>query len=160
MSKIEAGRIHLDPEDLDTRFDMLAESMRVVSTRAEEKRQTLSVADILGYHPAAPTAARIKQIALNLLSNAVKFTPAGGHVTVRGRRASSCILDQHQRHCGIGIAKEALQKLGRPFEQVESQLTKTHQGSGSRPGHLQIAGGTAWRPHAHPFAARHRNAWL
>ncbi len=31
---------------------------------------------------------------------------------------------------GIGIEKEALKKLGRPFEQVESQLTKSHQGSG------------------------------
>ncbi len=31
---------------------------------------------------------------------------------------------------GIGIAKDALRKLGRPFEQVESQLTKRHQGSG------------------------------
>jgi two-component system cell cycle sensor histidine kinase PleC len=31
---------------------------------------------------------------------------------------------------GIGIARETLRKLGRPFEQVESQHTKTHQGSG------------------------------
>ncbi len=31
---------------------------------------------------------------------------------------------------GIGIARDALQKLGRPFEQVESQLTKTHHGPG------------------------------
>ena len=31
---------------------------------------------------------------------------------------------------GIGIARDALQKLGRPFEQVESQLTKTQHGSG------------------------------
>ena len=31
---------------------------------------------------------------------------------------------------GIGIPRDALQKLGRPFEQVESQLTKTHHGSG------------------------------
>ena len=31
---------------------------------------------------------------------------------------------------GIGIPKDALKKLGRPFEQVESQLTKTHRGSG------------------------------
>ena len=31
---------------------------------------------------------------------------------------------------GIGISREALKKLGRPFEQVESQLTKTHHGSG------------------------------
>jgi two-component system cell cycle sensor histidine kinase PleC len=31
---------------------------------------------------------------------------------------------------GIGIPKEALSKLGRPFEQVENQFTKTHKGSG------------------------------
>ena len=31
---------------------------------------------------------------------------------------------------GIGIPNDALAKLGRPFEQVESQLTKSHQGSG------------------------------
>jgi signal transduction histidine kinase len=31
---------------------------------------------------------------------------------------------------GIGIPREALHKLGRPFEQVESQLTKRYQGSG------------------------------
>ena len=31
---------------------------------------------------------------------------------------------------GIGIPKSALRKLGRPFEQVESQFTKTHHGSG------------------------------
>ena len=31
---------------------------------------------------------------------------------------------------GIGISPEALKNLGRPFEQVESQFTKSHQGSG------------------------------
>jgi len=31
---------------------------------------------------------------------------------------------------GIGIAPQSLRKLGKPFEQVESQLTKTHAGSG------------------------------
>ena len=31
---------------------------------------------------------------------------------------------------GIGIPKDALKNLGRPFEQVESQLTKSHKGSG------------------------------
>ncbi|MEA2915830.1 MAG: two-component system, cell cycle sensor histidine kinase PleC, partial [Bradyrhizobium sp.] len=31
---------------------------------------------------------------------------------------------------GIGIAPESLRRLGKPFEQVESQLTKTYHGSG------------------------------
>ena len=71
----------------------------------------------------------LKQIVLNLLSNAVKFTPAGGRVTVRGRAADQCIV-LAIADTGIGIAKDALARLGRPFEQVESQLTKSHQGSG------------------------------
>jgi two-component system cell cycle sensor histidine kinase PleC len=31
---------------------------------------------------------------------------------------------------GIGITRQSLARLGRPFEQVESQLTKTYHGSG------------------------------
>jgi two-component system cell cycle sensor histidine kinase PleC len=71
----------------------------------------------------------VKQIALNLLSNAVKFTPDGGQVTVRGRVAGNAVMLVIE-DTGIGISKQALAKLGRPFEQVESQLTKSHQGSG------------------------------
>ena len=71
----------------------------------------------------------LKQIALNLLSNAVKFTPENGRVTVHGRRSGRSILIAIQ-DTGIGIPRDALRKLGRPFEQVESQLTKTHHGSG------------------------------
>jgi two-component system cell cycle sensor histidine kinase PleC len=43
----------------------------------------------------------------------------------RGGMATIAISDN-----GIGIPKGALHKLGRPFEQVESQLTKKYQGSG------------------------------
>ena len=45
------------------------------------------------------------------------------------RRSGDAILIAIQ-DTGIGIPRAALQKLGRPFEQVESQLTKTHHGSG------------------------------
>jgi two-component system cell cycle sensor histidine kinase PleC len=50
-------------------------------------------------------------------------------VTVRGRTSDHCVV-LSIADTGIGIAKEALARLGRPFEQVESQLTKSHQGSG------------------------------
>ncbi len=127
MSKIEAGRIRLDFEELDLDA-LLADAMRVVIARAEDKRLAVKsrIAPSLRLHA---DRRALKQIALNLLSNAVKFTPEGGNVTVRGRQTGECavisIMDS-----GIGIAKSALAKLGRPFEQVESQLTKSHQGSG------------------------------
>ena len=127
MSKIEAGRIRLDFEDLqlDT---LLAESMRVVAARADDKKLTLRSRISPDLHLRADRRA-LKQIALNLLSNAVKFTPSGGRISVRGRATDHCVI-LTIADSGIGIAKDALTKLGRPFEQVESQLTKSHQGSG------------------------------
>jgi two-component system, cell cycle sensor histidine kinase PleC len=71
----------------------------------------------------------IKQIIVNLLSNAVKFTPDGGKVVVRSRVFSDSIM-LIIADTGIGIPPQSLARLGRPFEQVESQLTKTYHGSG------------------------------
>jgi two-component system cell cycle sensor histidine kinase PleC len=127
MSKIEAGRIRLDFEDLDL-DTLLAESMRVVSAKAEEKQLEVSSRIKPDLQLRADRRA-IKQIALNLLSNAVKFTPAGGRITVRGRMSDECVV-LSIADSGIGISKDSLTRLGRPFEQVESQLTKSHQGSG------------------------------
>jgi two-component system cell cycle sensor histidine kinase PleC len=127
MSKIEAGRIRLDFEDLEL-DTLLADAMRVVSARAQEKQLKL-VARISPDLRLRADRRAFKQIALNLLSNAVKFTPEGGCVSVRGRGTDTCIV-LAIADTGIGIARDALAKLGRPFEQVESQLTKSHQGSG------------------------------
>ena len=127
MSKIEAGRIRLDFEDLslDT---LLSDAMRVISARAQDKQLKL-IARISPELRLRADRRALKQVALNLLSNAVKFTPNGGSVTVRGRATDEFIV-LGIADTGIGIAKEALARLGRPFEQVESQLTKSHQGSG------------------------------
>jgi two-component system cell cycle sensor histidine kinase PleC len=102
--------------------------MRIVSQRAQDKDLTLqaSIAPDISFHGDRRS---LKQIALNLLSNAVKFTPEGGRVTVRGRAANG-IISIAVVDTGIGIAKDALERLGRPFEQVDSQLTRRHEGSG------------------------------
>jgi two-component system, cell cycle sensor histidine kinase PleC len=127
MSKIEAGRMKLDMEPLDL-SRTLAESLRVVSGRAQDKSLVLD-ADIEQSIPVVADRRATKQILVNLLSNAVKFTPEGGKIVVRSHvlddRIVFLIADS-----GIGIAPQSLQRLGRPFEQVESQLTKTYHGSG------------------------------
>ena len=127
MSKIEAGRMKLDMEPLDL-SKTLAESLRVVSGRAEDKNLVVD-ADFEGTISVVADRRAIKQIIVNLLSNAVKFTPDGGKVTVRSRLLRDSIVLMIA-DTGIGIAPQSLARLGRPFEQVESQLTKTYHGSG------------------------------
>ena len=127
MSKIEAGGIRLAPEEVDL-DPVLADSLRVVSQRANEKHLDLTSQIDAAIHLRADRRA-LKQIALNLFSNAVKFTPDGGAVKVHGRVRGGMVTIAIEDN-GIGIPKDALHKLGRPFEQVESQFTKQHQGSG------------------------------
>jgi two-component system, cell cycle sensor histidine kinase PleC len=127
MSKIEAGRMKLDMEQLDL-SKTLAESLRVVSGRADDKNLVLD-ADIEGTIAVVADRRAVKQIIVNLLSNAVKFTPDGGKVVVRSRVLRDSIVLMIA-DTGIGIAPHSLLRLGRPFEQVESQLTKTYHGSG------------------------------
>jgi two-component system cell cycle sensor histidine kinase PleC len=127
MSKIEAGgiRLNLETVELDR---ILADCVRVVWGRANEKNLVVGSRVAPGIRFTADRRA-LKQIALNLLSNAVKFTPDKGRITVRGRVSRGSVVIGIQ-DSGIGIARDALAKLGRPFEQVESQLTKTQHGSG------------------------------
>lgn len=127
MSKIEAGRMRLDLEQLDLER-LLSEATRVITPRAQEKNIEL----ISRIQPDVRLVAdrrAVKQIVLNLLSNAVKFTPTGGRIRLRGRVCAGSMIISIADD-GIGIPKDALKRLGRPFEQVESQLTKSHQGSG------------------------------
>jgi two-component system cell cycle sensor histidine kinase PleC len=127
MSKIEAGRTRLEPEEfaLDS---FLADVMRLLETRAAQKKLALRAEMEPDIRIKADRRA-IKQIVINLLSNAVKFTPDNGRITVRGRLSGTHVTLAIE-DTGIGIPKEALVNLGRPFEQVESQFTKSHQGSG------------------------------
>jgi two-component system cell cycle sensor histidine kinase PleC len=127
MSKIEAGRLKLDLEQVELARE-LEDALRVITTRAEAKQLTVTSKIAPGIGLKADRRA-LKQIALNLLSNAVKFTPENGRITVRGRLSRGSVIIGIQ-DSGIGIHRDALKKLGRPFEQVESQLTKTQHGSG------------------------------
>jgi two-component system cell cycle sensor histidine kinase PleC len=127
MSKIEAGRTTLSFETFDL-DPFLADIMRLVAARVDEKRLTVK-SEIEPTIRLRADRRTVKQIVINLLSNAVKFTPDGGRITVRARIVGGNVNIAIE-DTGVGIPKEALKNLGKPFEQVESQLTKSHRGSG------------------------------
>jgi two-component system cell cycle sensor histidine kinase PleC len=127
MSKIEAGQIKLEPKPIDLAV-LIDESMRYVSVMACNKTITVEQDIAPGLELMADRRA-MKQILLNLLSNAVKFTNTGGRVIVRAQKVQDSI-SLIIADTGIGIPKAAMQKIGQPFEQVQSHYAKSQGGSG------------------------------
>lgn len=130
MSKIEAGRLTLEPVNLELE-SLAEESLRLISGRAEVAGVRINN-QIKDFPLLLADKRAVKQVLINLLSNAVKFTPAGGDITLKAEPykdhpgwARIIVKDS-----GIGIPADALPKLGRPFEQVENQHSKTYNGTG------------------------------
>ncbi|HEY2707013.1 MAG TPA: ATP-binding protein [Caulobacteraceae bacterium] len=131
MSKIEAGKMNLRFEPV--RLEELAEdAMRLIRNRAETAGLGVRI-DV----PALPDVdgdyRALKQVLLNLLSNAVKFTPRGGGIVLAAESQPDALGDRIKisvTDTGIGIAEQDLARLARPFEQIESQQSKTQQGTG------------------------------
>ena len=131
MSKIEAGKLslHFEPVELE---EIAEEALRLVRNRAESAGLAL-VLDFVDLPEVEADHRAVKQVLLNLLSNAIKFTPRGGRITVRAERRDDALGERVRisvQDTGIGISAQDLERLARPFEQVESQHSKTTQGSG------------------------------
>lgn len=132
MSKIEAGKLSLKFEPIAVE-DVAGDAVRLVRHRADAAGLIVGMEFGTGLPEVEADYRAVKQVLLNLLSNAIKFTPRGGRVTVRaevrqdplGERVRISVEDT-----GIGIADEDLQRLARPFEQIENQHSKTTQGTG------------------------------
>lgn len=127
MSKIEAGRFTLDFEQISIN-EIIDETLRIIGQEAETKHISIEE-KISGTLSIEADRRAVKQILLNLLSNAVKFSSNDGQIFVRARVVSKCLRISIEDK-GIGISKEDLKKLCRPFEQAQNQLTRNHKGSG------------------------------
>lgn len=131
MSKIEAGKMNLRFEPMHME-DVAEDAVRLVRNRAEAAGLVLRI-DFPPLPEIEADYRAIKQVLLNLLSNAIKFTPRAGVITLSAEIRRDPFGDMVRvsvADTGIGIAKEDLARLARPFEQVESQFSKTTQGTG------------------------------
>jgi len=129
MSKIEAGKHTLDTSEIAIN-DVIEETLRIVAGRADDAEVTL-LTDPTDLPSIQADKRAVKQILLNLVSNGIKFTPAGGSVCVEAEFVEGDnMVTLNVTDTGIGIEEADLAKLGRPFEQVESNYLKTHEGTG------------------------------
>jgi two-component system cell cycle sensor histidine kinase PleC len=131
MSKIEAGKMNLRFEPMQL-SDVVEDCVRLMRNRADAGGLSLDF-DLPALPEIEADYRAIKQVILNLLSNALKFTPAGGQVRVGAEMRRDGAEDRVRltvRDTGIGISPEDLDRLARPFEQIENQHSKTQQGTG------------------------------
>jgi two-component system cell cycle sensor histidine kinase PleC len=129
ISKAEAGKLKVEPIDLDPRA-ALDTAVPLVRGAAEAKRIRLSVELPDGPLRCRADPQALKQILLNLLSNAVKFTPTGGTVTARLRALAHTGVEFVVRDSGIGIAEADLPRLMKPFEQAAHGYAQKNGGTG------------------------------
>jgi len=73
---------------------------------------------------------KVRQILLNLLSNALKFTPAGGSVELIVDVAENNSVILAVKDNGVGIPKEDLEKVFKPFEQSMAHGVRGESGTG------------------------------
>lgn len=128
LSKIEAGEMDLDEEDVDVKA-VADECLVMMSDHVTRKRITLSSTVPDGLPRLHADRLRVKQILLNLLSNAAKFTPVGGAIEV------AAVLEQgamvlRVRDTGIGIATSHQERIFAPFNQSADSYTRTDEGAG------------------------------
>ena len=129
LAKAEAGKLTLQEEDIDL-VRCLDDAMRMCRGRAVTAGVNLNFANASESIYAHVDERLIRQIVLNLLTNAIKFTNEGGKVTLSiVAEAGHDILIEVQ-DTGIGIAPQDIARVIRPFEQVETVLSRSHGGTG------------------------------
>ena len=132
LSKIEAGKAELHYEPILI-TNVCHASLALVKELAVKKGLHMQVAfqlnDELARLQADPK--RLKQMLVNLLSNAIKFTPAGGTVSLEVTTdMSAAVIRFAVQDTGIGIAPAEQARLFQPFTQLDSGLSRVHEGTG------------------------------
>ncbi len=130
VAKLDTGNVVLQPEPCSV-TGVCRASVSMIEAAAERKQINLSVDVDRNASPVMADARRLHQVLFNLVSNAVKFTPDGGRVSLAAR------VDPERGEIrfvvsdtGPGIAREDLDKLFKPFTQLDTRLAREHTGTG------------------------------
>jgi signal transduction histidine kinase len=147
LAKAEANKLTLDERDIDL-AQIARESVRMCEPKAHQTGVAITFKSCADEVIVRADAKLMLQILLNLVSNAVKFSHEGGSVEIE------IMLNQDQsvtvavRDQGIGIPAADIERVLRPFEQVENSRTRAHGGTGlGLPYAVKLAelhGGALW----------------
>jgi signal transduction histidine kinase len=131
LSKIEAGKVTLNKEQLDfheVAVGIMSSAIALVADKSIELKEEIS----LHLPLICADRKRVRQIILNLVSNAAKFTEQG-HITLRvkpitenGKPYILCAVED----TGIGLRQEDIPTIFEAFRQLDSSSARRAQGTG------------------------------
>lgn len=127
ISKIEAGQLDLQYSIFDLKKS-IEKAVLLVKTQAEKKGLEVNTCYQHDSLEIECDQRRLEQVILNLLSNAVKFTETGS-ITITTMEQNECYIISIQ-DTGIGIPLSELDRLFKPFHQIDSGLTRKYEGTG------------------------------
>jgi signal transduction histidine kinase len=131
LSKIEAGKIRLEPEWVSVEeiiVGVMASSIILIEDKPIDLRDEIE--------PNLPQIyvdrGRIRQVVINMVSNAAKFTDSGS-ITLRIRKITKndqAYICFSVKDTGIGIAPEDMTKVFEAFRQIDSSVARRAEGTG------------------------------
>ncbi len=154
FSKIESGHLDLEQQPFDLR-ECIESSLELLASKATEKG--IELAYLFERHTPQTIigdVTRLRQILVNLVGNGIKFTPRG-EVVISVKPLSEANIKPPQyclefavKDTGIGIPPERIDRLFKPFSQVDSSTTRQYGGTGLglviSKQLCQMMGGTMW----------------
>jgi PAS domain S-box-containing protein len=145
LSKIEAGKMELEPSDFD--LPMTIENA-LMFVRERAARRDIALHSVVDRRLAKIHAdeRKIRQVLLNLLSNAIKFTPEGGRIEIGAKPVDGCI-EVSVSDTGVGIAPEDQEAVFEEFRQVgtaEKKVEGTGLGLALSRKFVELHGGNIW----------------
>ncbi|MDX2141165.1 MAG: ATP-binding protein [Chloroflexota bacterium] len=128
VSKIEAGemQLFLQPTDLTP---VVVDTLDAAIAMIPADSPVALLADFPEQLPELPIdARRIRQVLINLLSNAIKFTKQG-EIWLRIKVKPDCV-EFSVSDSGMGIPKEDMESIFRPFERTQRSKEQGIEGTG------------------------------
>lgn len=127
-SKIEAGKLKIEHVPMQP-----VQVIRDVATLMHERAQAKGLAFKIRKAPDLPEAClgdplRLGQVLMNLLANAIKFTETGSVTLTAAREGGFLVYSVSDS--GIGMTREQIERLFRPFEQADGSTTRRFGGTG------------------------------
>jgi len=150
FTRLEAGKVGVKMELSSIEFQA-SQAIKEILPLATKKDHQIDLHLPTGLPPMMMDEDLMKAILKNLLSNAIKYTPEGGSINVVIQEEGDCIHIT-VKDTGVGIPKEDLDKIFRPFHVVDisgsvlerSYIERTGLGLAITKEYVKMHDGSIW----------------